>query len=132
MEESAPRERVQLFDSHRFFALPQTVNRVEQKAIGTGGKLLKRGWRVTARRDALRGQNTKGRFVRVHDPVRARPRPLVPSGGARPERPRQAFVDTQKISAVPFHILARLIEELIEQVPRALHAVTREPWRSRR
>src|SRR6266567_245539 len=128
MEESAPRERVQLFDGHGFFALPQAVNRVEQKAIGTGGKLLKRGWRVTARRDALRGQNTKGPFVRVHDPVRARPRPLVPSRGARPERPRQAIVDSQKISCVPLHVLARLMEELFEQGQVVFHVVNRVLW----
>src|SRR2546426_5784666 len=97
MEEAAPGERVQLFDSHRFFALPQAVNRVEQKAVGTRGKLLKGGWRITPGRDALRGKNTKGRFVRVHNPVRARPRPLAPSRGARPERSRQAFVDTQEV-----------------------------------
>src|SRR2546427_9419958 len=112
MEEAAPGERVQLFDSHRFFALPQAVNRVEQKAVGTGGKLLKRGWRITPGRDALRGQDTESRFVRVHDPVRARPGPLVPSRGTRPERPRQAFVDTQEIPCVPLHVLARLMEEL--------------------
>ena len=93
MEEAPTRERVQLFDSLRFFALLQAVNRVEQKAVGTGGKLLKGGWRVAAGPDALRGQNTKSRFVRVHDPVRARPSPLAPSRGARSERPRQAFVD---------------------------------------
>src|SRR5439155_466101 len=128
MEEAAPGERVQLFNGHRFFALPQAVNRVEQKPVGAGGKLLKRGWRVTARRDALRGQNTKGRFVRVHEPVRARPRPLVPSRGARPERPRQAFVDPQKISCVPLHVLARLMEELFEQRQVVFHVVNRVLW----